>query len=361
MKKLLLFLCSLMLLQGACVAQSDTTTTELSSRYLIFPFFLRSPETSWGFGAAAAYFFKVKNANEFTRTSDVNLIGLYTLKSQAVIVANSTVFFPDEDEICRFQTSYSIYPDKFWGIGNETADSAVEDYSIKQFYLSPQVLFRVAGRFYIGTTVEIQTVRDFEYDQGGVFDSDDVPGRTGGFTSGLGLILSYDSRNNAYSPDKGSLAEFNATRFTKTLGSDFTFTSYSLDLRTFFKAGKGRVLGLHSLTRINNGETPVRYLAALGGNDIMRGYYKGRYTDNDLFAMQAELRQFIYWRIGVVGFAGLGQVAGAIKEFGLDRFHYSYGGGIRFMVQRKEKLNLRIDFGFGQHSHGMYVILKEAF
>jgi hypothetical protein len=45
----------------------------------------------------------------------------------------------------------------------------------------------------------------------------------------------------------------------------------------------------------------------------------------------------------------------------MNRFHFSYGGGLRLLVHEKEKLNLRLDFGFGKGSSGIYVLLKEAF
>jgi hypothetical protein len=45
----------------------------------------------------------------------------------------------------------------------------------------------------------------------------------------------------------------------------------------------------------------------------------------------------------------------------LDGFHYAAGAGLRLMVSKSEKLNLRIDYGFGKQSGGLYVILKEAF
>lgn len=361
MKKLILVFCGFFAMLPSRAELPDTVNSELNSRFLLFPFFLRSPETSWGFGGAGAYFFKLKKDDELCRTSDISLIGLYTLNEQVVIVLNSTVFFPEEKKIFRLQASYSYYPNKFWGLGNNTPDSAEEDYSMKQSFLIPQLLFRVYGKFYLGASIEMQSVKDFKYVEGGVFDTDSVTGRSGGYTGGAGLLMTYDSRTNAYSPEKGSFAEFNITRFSKTFGSDFTFTSYTLDLRTFFKAGKDRVLGLNSLLKFNAGEPPVRYLSALGGSEIMRGYFKGRYSDRHLVALQAELRQFLFWRLGLTAFAGAGQVGRTIDDFGLNELHYSYGGGVRIMVQKKEKLNLRVDFGFGENSSGVYVILKEAF
>jgi hemolysin activation/secretion protein len=120
-------------------------------------------------------------------------------------------------------------------------------------------------------------------------------------------------------------------------------------------------LGVQSISRISEGHTPVRYFSLLGGTEIMRGYYKGRYAGKDMIAFQAEIRQYLFWRLGVVGFASAGQVSNSIKDFGTNDFHYSFGGGIRLMVNEKEKLNLRIDYGFAKQNHGVYVILKEAF
>lgn len=361
MRKLLLVIAGIFTLSVSQAAVTDSVPPRLSSRFLVFPFFLRSPETKWGFGGAGAFFFKVKNDDHFSRTSDVSLVALYTLREQVVLVLNSTIFFPDEKNIFRFQGSYSYYPDKFWGLGNNTDESAEENYSLKQTFITPQLLFKLYRRFYIGTTLELQRVRDFKFNAGGVFDQNSIVGKNGGFTGGAGILLTFDSRTNAYSPDKGSFAEINMTRFSNVLGSDFEFTSYSLDIRTFFKAGKNRVLGLHSLSRFNAGEPPIRYMSALGGSEIMRGYFKGRYTDRHLVAFQAELRQFLFWRLGITAFAGAGQVGRTIDDFGFNELHYSYGGGLRLMVQKKEKLNLRVDFGFGENSSGIYVILKEAF
>lgn len=339
----------------------DTLPKGVSSKILAFPFVLRSPETSWGFGAASAFFFRPKKNDVKLRTSDINLIGLYTLKKQVVFVLGSTIFFPNEQKIFRFQGSYSYYPDKFWGLGNETSKNDREDYSLKQLFFNPQLIFKLYRNLFIGGSFELQNVEDFSYVRGGIFDVQEIPGREGGLAAGAGLLLTWDNRNNAYSPNKGVFAELNFTRFDKKLGSRFSFISSTLDLRKFISIGKSRTLGLQSFTRLTSGDTPIRYLSMLGGTEIMRGYYKGRYTDLNLAAFQAEIRQYLFWRLGVAAFAGIGQVGGKFADFGIDDFHFSYGAGIRILVHEKEKLNLRVDLGFGKNSSGAYVILKEAF
>ncbi len=342
-------------------SEDDTLPKGVASRFLVFPFLLQSPETSWGFGAAGAYFFKAKKNEEELRTSDINLLGLYTLREQTVIVLGSTIYFSGEKQIFRFHSSLSNYPDKFWGLGNDSPDNLKEDYSLRQMFANPQFIVKFFRKLYIGVSYELQEVRHFTYIDGGIFDEQNIVGKEGGFSSGAGILLTWDTRNNAFSPSHGSFAELNVSKFSHAIGSDFDFSSIVLDLRKFIPAGRNRVLGLQSYTKINSGDAPVRYLAMLGGPEIMRGFYKGRYSDQNLLAFQAELRQYLFWRLGVVGFASAGQVSNYIDEMNINDFHYAFGGGLRILLQEKEKLNLRVDFGFGKNSNGIYVILKEAF
>jgi len=346
----------------AVTGANDSIPEGKNSRFLVVPFIVRSPETSWGFGSAAAYFFKTKKRDDTIRTSDINLVGLYTLRNQTVIVLGSTIFFPKEKSIFRFQSSYSYYPDYFWGLGNDSPTDAKEEYTLKQFFFNPQVIFRAYDQFYLGFTFELQDVNDFTYKkETSLFDLQSIEGRYGGFTSGAGVLLTWDTRNNSYSPGKGTFAELNVTRFSEFLGSDFEFTSYLVDVRKFFPLGRNRVLGAQAYTRINEGNIPIRYLAMLGGNEIMRGYYKGRFADNSMAAFQLEVRQHLFWRLGVVAFGSIGQVSNRVRDFNIGDFHAAGGGGLRIRLHEKEKLNLRVDVGFGENSMGVYVMMREAF
>jgi hypothetical protein len=328
---------------------------------LAFPFVVRSLETDWGFGGIVARFFKSQKQDTTIRTSDVNLLGLYTLRQQLILVLSSTVFFPREDRIARFQASYSYYPDNFWGLGNHTSHTDNEGFSQKQFFISPQFLQRVHGSLYLGLTYEFQHTGPVSYIPGGVFDKENIIGRHGGNTSGFGPILSWDTRNNAYSPDHGFLAEMQYVFFDRHLGSDFNFRVFSIDLRKFIYLSKKSVLALQGLGGFTNGNTPFRKLEELGGADMMRGYYGGRFTDKCLMAYQVEYRRFLFWRLGIVGFASTGEVAPTPGRFELDGLHYSYGAGARFALSKEEKLNLRIDYGIGKHSTAFTVQLREAF
>ncbi len=360
--KLLRILIFLLFCYFKCYATVDDSLPEgVGSRILSFPFLLRSPETSWGFGGVTAYFFKAQKNEDNLRTSDINLLALYTLREQTVVVLGSTVFFQGEEQIFRFHGSYSNYPDKCWGLGNNTSENGIENYSLKQIFINPQFIIRLINKLYIGASIEFQKVSNLSYVAGGVFETQNIQGRYGGLTSGAGILLTWDTRNNAFSPVHGVFAEINITGFTKKLGSDFNFSSYVIDFRKFMPAGWNRVLGFQAFSKVNNGPTPIRYLSMLGGTGIMRGLYKGRYTDQNMIAFQTELRQYLFWRLGVAGFAAAGQVSNQVKSFGLNDFHFAYGLGLRLVLQEKEKLNLRVDFGFSEKNKGVYVILKESF
>jgi hypothetical protein len=72
-------------------------------------------------------------------------------------------------------------------------------------------------------------------------------------------------------------------------------------------------------------------------------------------------RFFKAGRVGMVGFASMGEVAPTAGRFELDGFHYAYGGGVRVMLSKEEKLNLRVDYGVGKRSNAFTVQLREAF
>lgn len=94
----------------------------------------------------------------------------------------------------------------------------------------------------------------------------------------------------------------------------------------------------------------------------MRGYYEGRYKDKQEFVIQTEYRMPIYKRIGAVIFGGVGNVNDKVSDFSLNKLKYSYGAGLRFAINKSEKLNIRIDYGIaGGINKGFYLQIGEAF
>jgi outer membrane protein assembly factor BamA len=283
------------------------------------------------------------------------------LRKQQILVINSTIYFPHEDEILRFQSSYTYYPDNFWGLGNTTKPSNKVGFTQSQAFFNTQLLKRVYRKIYVGLTYEYQITSKAEHTPGDIIDQENVVGRNGGNTSGIGPILSWDSRNASYSPTAGFFSEIQFVYFDKHLGSDFNFTVLNADIRKYISLTPSTVLALQGIAGLGAGNVPFRKLEELGGPDMMRGFYGGRFTDKCLFATQAEFRQFLFWRLGVVLFGAMGEVGPDVKSFYLPNMHYTYGTGLRIALSKQEKLNLRIDYGFSHHSSAFNLQLREAF
>jgi hypothetical protein len=149
--------------------------------------------------------------------------------------------------------------------------------------------------------------------------------------------------------------------YSKYVGGSFNFTRLTLDIRDFIPIFTSHTIALQGLITLVSGVEPFYTMAGLGGEVIMRGISEGRYRDNDMAVFQGEYRMPIYWRFGLVGFAGIGEVAGVVNEFNLSSIKWNAGAGIRFIVSEDEHVVVRLDYGFGNDSSELYLFVNEAF
>ena len=353
------------LIVGDSLAQAPNIIKDSTpnKQILVFPVITRSIETSWSFGAATSATFHLYKSDTTTRTSNMQGLVLYSLKKQFVAAINGTQYFKKERYILNEQLSYSSFPDKFWGIGANTPDSAQESYSFSQFYTYLHLMRHLGNHCFIGMTYELQKLFKVSYEHNGLFDKENVAGRTPYFVSGVGLSFTFDNRKEAFSPDKGTFAQFHFTHFGKVTGSDYDYGNVVLDYRKYYTIYKHQVLALQGYFFGDIGsEVPIRSLAALGGSNIMRGYYSGRYRDKNQLIFQGEYRIPVYNRWGAAVFGSTGNVGNTFTDFSINDLKYAYGAGLRFAISKSEKLNLRLDYGIGQgNNSGLYFILGEAF
>jgi outer membrane protein assembly factor BamA len=328
---------------------------------LVLPIIASSIETGWSFGLVGASTFHVKKGDTVTRTSNAQALALYTTHHQFVAALNGSIYFPGERLILNEQLSYSLYPDHFWGLGKTTPHTNKESYKYKQYYIYLHPQFLIRRNLFLGVIYAYQRVFDVDYVPGGLFDQEDIPGRYGYHVSGIGFSLTYDTRNNAFAPDRGMMLQAYINPFSDFLGSDYEYTNYVIDLRRFVRIYREQVLALQVWGSLNSGEVPLRSFAYLGGANIMRGYYAGRYRDKNAAAIQAEYRIPLWWRIGAVGFGSVGNVGPDLKDINFQYLKYSFGGGLRVALNQKERLNLRLDYGIAHGSQGFYLQLGEAF
>lgn len=341
-------------------AQSDTTRQTRSA--LILPLVLRSIETDWSFGLAGSFTFRLNREDTTTRTSNLQTLALYSIRQQFVSVVNGATYFPRERYILNHQLSYSYFPDKFWGLGKTSPDSNEERYIFRQYYVYLHLQRLLGRKLFAGLIYEYQRLLEIDYQAGGLFDRQNVAGRYSYQVSGLGASLTYDTRNNAFASDQGTLMQVSFNNFMPWLGSGFRYTNFVVDLRKFIPLNRRQVLALQTYGYFTAGQVPLRSLATLGGATNMRGYYDGRYRDKNQLVLQGEYRVPLFWRLGAVVFANVGNVGSRLSELNFEAVKYSYGGGLRLALNKAERLNIRVDYGIGRGtSKGFYFQLGEAF
>lgn len=343
------------------VAREEAAEKEKTSGLAFLPVMYYTPETKLAFGAGGLYYFRLPKDKAVSRPSNIAFVGVYTQRKQTSVEINPDFYLRNGLHI-QTEVQYSDFPDQFYGIGNATTEEMEEPYTSKYWKVSVEALKRVHGPLNVGFQYSFDNTMLKEVKDNGMLDTGDIPGSTGGIVSGFGFFMTHDSRDSIFYPTAGSFHQFSAMGFGRTLGSNFTFNRFFFDLRKYARFSYARCLAFQTRLLFQSGDPPFWRLGLLGGQEYMRGYYLGRYRDKNMITLQAEYRWVpLFWRLGLAAFAALGDVAATPGDFDLGSFKYTYGVGLRFVFDPKQRLNLRLDFGFGKGTSGVYFTAAEAF
>lgn len=336
----------------------DTITR--SSSFNAYPYVFYSPETSAAFGAGGIFIFYT-GKEKILRPSKIGFGGYYSTNNQYRFSMDNDLYLGKNKWRVTLPMNYGFYINKYWGIGDETQDYANAAYA--------------ATTFATTLTVQIQTTW-FSADRAGVIidynytdivdkkgneyiDDPTIYGSNGGQMVGFGGDLVWDSRENLFTPKSGSYQYFKAVIYPGT--SDFNFAFFQFEVKNFRPLKNGAVLASNIFVQSVSGETPFYKLPSLGGKQ-MRGYFYGRYRDNFYAMTQMEYRKSFSKRWGYVLFGAVGNVSEDLIDFDFHTIKYSLGTGIRYMFNKKERVNLRMDIGIGADgNNGVYFGIEEAF
>jgi hypothetical protein len=343
------------------VAAEPDTTAQKGFGYAFIPAVFYTPETGLAGGAAVLLFFRGKDRSEEARPSTLAPTLIFTEKSQVIALVGYELNLSRERYRISGGGGFLKFPDLFWGIGPDTPDANEEDYTPRSVLFSSAIERRVRSRLGLGLNYEVARAEISEKKEGGLLDSGKIPGSDGGTVSGLGPLITWDSRDNLFYATHGSFHTLSATFFDRALGSDFTFQRYIVDLRTYFSVLEANVVALQAVGAFIGGDPPFQMMSRIGGSELMRGYYDGRYRDKHAIVMQAEWRRRLWWRLGAAAFVGVGDVAPKLSEFRVRDFKPAVGGGVRFLIDRGEGISVRMDFGLIGGAFGPYFTINEAF
>jgi hypothetical protein len=339
------------------------------SSFVLLPVLSSAPETGIEGGAAGLLSFYTDNTDKITRVSNLFGYATITTKAQERFSLSSSYWTPQNAIHYTAAVSFINFPGYFYGIGNNTLLVNQEIIGEKRFKvnLSAQVL--IAKSLYAGL---VAGGFDYKYANNnnppGIFATDPaIQYPNGGSSIYAGPTLTFDTRNNNTYTTKGMqiTTYFNAMQGILANNS-YQGGFFNIEYSQFFLLEKKFVLGVDVQEQsLVGGSSPFYLLPALGSDEMMRGYYNGRYRDRNFLAGQAELRFRASDRIGFVGFIGTGEVFHTTFDAG--QLKPDIGGGIRYFFDIEKGLSVRIDYGIGQkpanepREHGLYIGLGEAF
>ncbi len=339
-------------------------STIYPTKVIFTPVVSFAPETSLSIGVGVKGLFKMKGSGSETRTSNIPITAQYTIENKYFFFSGFEVFSPQERYMLTGNIRIQSFPSLYFGVGPNTSKNNEEKFAYSQILIEPILLKNLFIPYlFLGGGFRYNRINNVEIVQEGLLASSEQAGANGSTSSGVELAIIYDSRDNILNASKGFYTEFTHGFYSTFLGGTQNYELTRFDLRYYMQPFKkpSSILAFQLISHFSNGNTPLLELGRLGGNEIMRGYFEGRFTDRHLLATQIEWRQKLNHRWGMVAFAGFGGVAPLIKQFKIDNIRQSLGLGLRFLVDEEENLNLRLDFGLGQGKFKYYFKIAESF
>ncbi len=321
------------------------------------PFY--TPELKLGLGMAAAGIYRVDPQDSATQNSSLSLTGFVSTSGALCVGLTNYTFFTADRWRLFVEGTLNRVPTRYWGQGYDAAQGNEQKYVNNGMRLHPILMRAIAGRLYMGAGWDYsQTHADIDDPH-----PDDTFSRyhaaSSTRSSGATLSLSYDSRDLVTRPQHGHYFKAEYTWFDPALGGDTHFTATELQYDRYFSLNEKTVLAFDLWGRFTRGDVPWDRLSMAGDDRRLRGYYQGRYRDNDVVSGQVEYRRKLTWRHGYVLWLGAGALGNRVGDMDDHPLLPTAGVGYRFEV--KPAMNVRLDLGFGKESAGFYFQVAEAF
>ena len=338
--------------------QPDSLKTK--PKFVGLPILYYQPETRWAGGLAGFLSFKTDAyQKDSLNWSQIALGFAYTQEKQILTYASFDLWWKKNAYNLNGEVGYYRYFYYFHGIGN--GPRTLESYNLNFPRIRATLEKTIRPSTYLGVKYVFDQMNFTRLDSTGVLFTEKIEGYKGGMISGLGISGRYDTRNSTFYHTTGYQIRANTTLYNKIIGSNYNYWVSEIDAIKYIDFKKDRVLATYVYGRFVAGNAPFFHLSMMGGNKKMRGYYQGYYRDNHLLGWQAEYRTPVWWRFGAVAFVGNAVVAPKLNQLALKNVRTTAGVGLRFLLDKERKINLRIDYGVSKESSGFYLTIAEAF
>ena len=402
MKKYILFFIALSVTlttvaKEESLAKTDSTTTTILTKkelhrqrvaqrnfhYNILGGPSYTPDFGFLIGGSALMTFRMNPQDTTMRRSVIPMALAFMFEGGGLnLMVKPQLFFKDDKFRIFGVLNYKNTRENFYGIGYNTnknyeRSDSTSQYRYSGFQVNPWFLFRMGkSDIFFGPQIDIsydklsEPAKHLPQQADYAAAGGDENGYKN-FSSGIGFLLSYDTRDIPANPYRGTYVDLRGIMYQKWLGSDKNFYRLELDYRQYKSVGQRKVLAWTLQSKNTFGRhIPLTKYPLSGTPFDLRGYYMGQYRDKSSHVALVEYRQmfntdrstwlkritshlgYVAW--GGVGFMGPtpGKIEGVLPNAGL---------GLRIEVQ--PRMNVRFDYGrnFVNKQNLFYFNMTEAF
>jgi hypothetical protein len=332
----------------------------LDEKYGFLPIAIPITEPAVGYGVAAALMFidqPLGGAAAGFGRPDITIVGGLGTEngSWGLLVGDVRHWFGDRLETQAGITHLSVNLD-FHGIGQDRGlDQRPLRYNLEptgrvvraKYRLGDTALWLGLGYVFAATRVTFEAapgtpgLPDFRRDS-----------RVGGLTPSF----TFDTRDNLFTPTRGTFVEAVVGIFDPALGADDPFQRVQVTAMHFFRPFPTVYVGLRGDGAASFGDAPfyLRPFISLRGAPIMR------YQGEEIAQIETEVRWQFWKRFSLVGFAGAGAAWNDFDRVNAAQTVITGGVGARYEIARKYGIHVGLDVAFGPDHTAAYVQMGSA-
>jgi hypothetical protein len=325
-----------------------------------FPIVYYLPETGLGYGGLGVATFRFNYDDRDFRPSYLQLAVSFTTKKQFLLFAPYELYWNKDKWRLVGELGYYKYIYNFYGVGIHSEEAGKETYDVTFPRLRIAILREILPSFSTGISYELDHYTDLKFEEGGQLASASVEGKNGGTVSNIGATAIYDTRDNIFHPSGGLFIQGSAHISSGMLGSSFGYHKIELDARYYHRIKGRHILAINLFTATSSSGTPFLAYYYIGSKRT-RGFNDRRFLDKSELTTVLEYRFPVAGRFGATVFGSTGRVAPKFGDLFSNTYKTSYGGGLRYILNKKEGVRLRVDYGLSNEGSNLYFTINEAF
>ena len=335
-------------------------STFIDQSYGFAPLIIPITEPAIGYGVAGGLAFIDKPEREaqagFGRPNISALGGLGTENGTWGVMGGDLRHWLDD----RLQTLAAVFFGSvnldYYGLGD---DSLLQDDPLR-YTLEPsaglvQARYRLGASRFWGGVSYVWAATQVSFDA--PLDTPGLPehqsdSRVGGLTPSL----TYDSRDNLFTPVRGAYGEVSAGLYGGALGGDDDFQRVGLIAMQYAPLHPRLSVGARGDVSGSFGDAPF-YMRPFV---LMRGVPVMRYQGEHVAQTEAEIRWQCWKRFSLVAFGGVGATWMQTEHLDKSVTVTAGGTGFRYELARKYGLHMGLDVAFGPDDPAIYVTFGNA-